>query len=111
MRWGKKDFFVKTLAPLLQDMILNGSLRELEIRVRESHLLLYNLADGGMEFIANEAVERLRGILKDPYLERVVVRTYMPVYLGDEVDSFGDGDVYEDVSHLFERSSTGVSRQ
>jgi hypothetical protein len=79
LRWGRHDFFLKELAPLLDDMILNGSLRELEVWVRRFHLLPGGRGVGNNRIGVKEgeAVGRLMGILRDPYLERVVLKTYM----------------------------------
>lgn len=52
-------------------MILNGSLRKLEVLVRKEHLLV---PEKGLNRV--ETVEKLVEILKDPYLERVVLKTY-----------------------------------
>jgi hypothetical protein len=78
LRWGTKKFFRDTLVPILEDCILNGRLRELEVAVRRNI---------GMEYYGNRdtvgfdawSEERgswgiLRALLRDPYLERVVLR-------------------------------------
>lgn len=88
-------------------MILNGSLRDLEVWVRRFHLFSGE-SENRMGFKEGEAVERLMGVLKDPYLERVVLKTYMerrhipPTYQSDtlpDVTSFIDKPV-EDVTKL-----------
>jgi hypothetical protein len=75
-RWGRHNFFLKEFAPLLEDMILNGALRDLEVWVRRFHLFSGG-RDDRMSVKDGEAVERLMGILRDPYLERVVLKAYI----------------------------------
>jgi hypothetical protein len=90
-RWGKHDFFLTEFVPVLEDMILNGSLRDLEVWARRLHLL--NIGkDDGMFVREGRAVERLVGILRDPYLERVVLKT--PVENG-----LRPGIYYRDIGH------------
>jgi hypothetical protein len=86
-RWGKGDFFVRVLAPVLEDMILNGRLREIEVWLEKD--CLQRLGDMGSRHGADDnitgrrrtaakpfqAVYRLKHVLQDPYLEKVVVKT------------------------------------
>ena len=66
LRWGTKDFFAKKLLPVLEDCILNGRLRDLEVRMRYTWVLR---PLGG-----NESILRgLKSLLRDPYLERGVL--------------------------------------
>ncbi|EKD18209.1 hypothetical protein MBM_03981 [Drepanopeziza brunnea f. sp. 'multigermtubi' MB_m1] len=67
VRWGTKDFFCKSLIPVLEDCVLNGRLRQLEVVVREG--FLKGLAQGEGEGFENW--KRLTVLLGDPYLERV----------------------------------------
>ncbi|PBP22417.1 hypothetical protein BUE80_DR006672 [Diplocarpon rosae] len=65
MRWGTKDFFCKSLVPVLEDCVLNGKLRSLEVVVRESFLKGLGKGEGF------ENWKRLKALLGDPYLQSV----------------------------------------
>lgn len=68
-RWGAKDFFCRQLVPILEDCILNGSLREIEVAVKDGfEKWLGKRERPGEEF---ENWRRLSQLLRDPYLERV----------------------------------------
>ncbi len=75
MRWGAKDFFCRSLVPALEDCILNGRLRELEVFIRDGSLssasVVQGLHDGGK---ANENWRMLGKVLRDPYLEKVSLK-------------------------------------
>ncbi|KAL2063499.1 hypothetical protein VTL71DRAFT_5304 [Oculimacula yallundae] len=65
LRWGSKDFFCRELVPVLEDCVMNGRLRSLEVVVKEVFLKGRGRGDG---FENWKMLERL---LRDPYLERV----------------------------------------
>jgi hypothetical protein len=105
-RWGKHNFFLREFAPALEDMILNGSLRDLEVWARRLKLLLAGRDDG---LIGGEGgvVERLVGILRDPYLERVVLKT--PVER-EQRQRRHQMDMREDVTSLIDAPLEDVTR-
>lgn len=45
-RWGTKTFFLDEVIPVLEDTVLNGQLRDLEVKVRRHHL--FNGFDGNV---------------------------------------------------------------
>lgn len=111
-RWGANDFFLKTLAPCLSSMILNGQLRHLEVRIRRSHYLEFCCAEETMKTLDQRCGPRpsalnlrgllaLRGICEDPDLDCVVLSTYKEPRRREEdsSDEFG----LEDVSHVLNR--------
>ncbi|OWP04728.1 hypothetical protein B2J93_4010 [Marssonina coronariae] len=65
-RWGSKDFFCKSLVPVLEDCVLHGKLRSLEVVVRESFLKGLGIVGTGGGF---ENWKSLKALLGDPYLE------------------------------------------
>jgi hypothetical protein len=69
VRWGTKEFFAQRLLPVLEDCILNGRLRDLEVRMREGWVResdkLENVSVG-----ENSNWGALLRLLEDPYLER-----------------------------------------
>jgi hypothetical protein len=108
-RWGKHNFFLTEFAPVLEDMILNGSLRDLEAWTRRLHLFFAE-RDDGMITREGRAVERLVRILRDPYLERVVLKTLVEkgprpeayhLTIGQDVMSLIDAQM-EDVTRLID---------
>lgn len=108
-RWGRHDFFLKELAPLLEDMILNGSLRDLEVWVKRFDLII-----GGGGVVADrigvkggEGVERLMGLLRDPYLERVVLKIYMESKDGPSTYQL---DTLEDVTSFIDKPLNDVKK-
>jgi hypothetical protein len=107
-RWGRRDFFQKEFAPLLEDMILNGSLRDLEVWVRRFHLLPAG-RDNRMGVKEGEAVERLMGILRDPYLERVVLKTYMEGGHGSST-YLSQSDTLQDVTNFIDAPVEDVTK-
>jgi hypothetical protein len=66
-RWGANDFFNKSFAPVIEEMILKGGLRRLEVGVREAHARV--LERGGSNGMERENWRVLRELLGDPYLE------------------------------------------
>jgi hypothetical protein len=78
-RWGAKDFFTNKLVPVLEDCILNGHLRDLEVRMKEgwmgyggkSYVIDGNRNENGGE--ENGTWVSLMKLLRDPYLERAVL--------------------------------------
>lgn len=115
-RWGRNDFFLHTLAPILSDMILNGSLRDLEVRFRRSYFLEFGCAEETTKtldqrcgprpsFLNLRGLLALRAICEDPYLERVVLQTYMEPrrMSGTGVDEVG----LEDVTYVLKRDRKG----
>jgi hypothetical protein len=105
-RWGRHDFFLKELAPLLEDMVLNGALRDLEVWVRRFHLFSGG-RDNRIGVKDRKAVGRLMGILRDPYLERVVLKTYMD---GGHSPSTYQSDTLQDVSSFIDKPVEDVSK-
>lgn len=78
-RWGSKDFWVNSLVPALESMVLSGRLRVLKVLMKEVFLerglqWLRNV-NGGMEGEGANYVA-LKRLLKDPYLEVAFVGTY-----------------------------------
>lgn len=69
--------------PLLEDSILNGRLRELEVIVKEAFLRGLKQCEGGLKgvlrgFVGLETLRdwvALRKVMLDPYLERSVLRS------------------------------------
>jgi hypothetical protein len=116
LRWGKHNFFTNTLAPLIEDMILNGNLRELEVLCRHanfSHLTHTGYSDCGLvrfgttlELSPMGHVQRLKEILEDPYLEYISVRAYLPSLLGADMEVMNVE--YEDISYLFTKRQHAV---
>jgi len=72
-RWGRNDWFVRELYPVLSDMILNGSLRELDIQIVAKHLLDKE-PQGSIK--SGEGIRALRNLCEDPYLEKLVVNGF-----------------------------------
>jgi hypothetical protein len=82
LKFGKGDYFLESLAPVLEDMILNGSLRDLEVRVAWTNVFdgCHGVVGGSARvrpFIQGEAMVELKRILRDPYLERVRFMTFL----------------------------------
>ncbi len=105
-RWGAHDFFLNTLAPCIQDMILQGSLRHLEVRIRRSHFLEFCCADETVRTLDQRCGPRpsalnirgllaLRQICEDRDLHTVVLRYYKEPRRreGDSNDEVGLVDV------------------
>jgi hypothetical protein len=94
IRWGAKDFFCRSLVPALEDCILNGRLRVLEVLIRDGSLgtasLVHGLNEGGKE---NENWRMLGRVLKDPYLERASLKAgrLIIVRKGEERESWDLG--------------------
>ena len=78
IRWGSKDFFKNFLVPVLEDCILNGKLRDLEVRTRPSWMRTMGSAFGPHGLAGNANWEALRGLMNDPYLKRSVVMAGPP---------------------------------
>jgi hypothetical protein len=81
IRWGPKNYFVNELVPVLEDCIMNGRLRDLEVRMRDVWLRdiknghMY-MVEGNLEMMVGEQNanwESLMRLLRDPYLERAVL--------------------------------------
>ena len=66
LRWGTKNFFTEALIPVLEDCILNGRLRILEVRINQKHL---EFMEGSRNFRA------LGKLLHDPYLQSGTLKT------------------------------------
>jgi hypothetical protein len=111
LRWGKKDSFLSIIAPILSDMILNGRLRNLEVRVKKDHLLglegeLSESKDLQAVKLCVRPMAALRKICEDPYLENV--RLYTFVKEGGFGSGEGMGEEFEglvDVTHFLNRLS------
>jgi hypothetical protein len=80
-RWGANDYFVKSFAPAIEELILKGGLRRLEVVLREGYVL-------GLMRRKNESDDRNWGVLKrllrDPYLEWA------------RLSSIGVGEIFEE---------------
>lgn len=80
LRWGSKNFFIDSLVPMLEDMILNGKLRRLEVLVKDYGHYKRNsefaIVEGEREKNGEEYANwgELRRICSDPYLESVRLR-------------------------------------
>lgn len=78
-RFGQNNYFIDQFLPMLEDMILNGSLRELEVQLRWQHLFHESSVEksGVMvrKFARGQATAELMSIMRDPYLERVRLMT------------------------------------
>jgi len=119
-RWGRNDFFMRTLAPCLADMILNGALRVLEVRFRRSHFVEFCCAEETARTLDQRCGPRpgllnlrgllaLRAICEDPYLERVVLRTFEEPRRVGEV---GEDEVgLEDVTEVLKREQKTAVRR
>jgi hypothetical protein len=101
VRWGTKDFFCRSLIPALEDCILNGRLRELEVVVRDQsvggHYLGTQRNDIRKEY---ESWRKLKRVLRDPYLEKVTLKEGQFLVVRNGWDA-GSGN---DVSYLLEKS-------
>jgi hypothetical protein len=101
VRWGTKDFFCRSLIPALEDCILNGRLRELEVVVRDQsvggHYLGTQRNDIRKEY---ESWGKLKRVLRDPYLEKVTLKEGQFAVVRNGWDA-GSGN---DVSYLLEKS-------
>jgi hypothetical protein len=70
IRWGTKDFFCSSIIPMLEDCILNGKLRVLEVVIRDS--FFDGLVNGnGVGQEGSQGWRMLKAICRDPYLETV----------------------------------------
>jgi hypothetical protein len=106
VRWGTKDFLRRSLIPALEDCILNGRLRELEVVIRddsEKHTLL-----GPMTFDARREHynwRMLRKLMMDPYLEKASLKggKFVVVRNGEAGESW-DVEGCKDMSYLLEKS-------
>jgi hypothetical protein len=101
-RWGAKDFFCHSLIPSLEDCILNGELRELEVVIRDGSLgtasLVHGMHEGRKE---NENWRMLGRVLRDPYLEKASLKAGRLVRISVEEDGESwDLERCEDVTWL-----------
>jgi hypothetical protein len=108
VRWGTKDFFYRSLIPALEDCILNGRLRELEVVVRDKMEVVVRDQSVGGHYLGTqrndirkeyESWRNLKRVLKDPYLEKVTLKEgqFALVRNGWDVESGND------VSYLLEK--------
>jgi hypothetical protein len=75
VRWGTKDFFCRSLIPALEDCILNGRLRELEVVIRDQSVGDHYLRARGNDIRReHESWRKLINLLQDPYLEKVTLK-------------------------------------
>ncbi|RDL33110.1 uncharacterized protein BP5553_08549 [Venustampulla echinocandica] len=72
-RWGANRFFLDSFAPAIEDMILNGKLRELEVVINHPETLRYTQM-GSLEL--SENWRALKRICRDPYLETVKLKAH-----------------------------------
>ncbi|PSS08776.1 hypothetical protein M430DRAFT_37522 [Amorphotheca resinae ATCC 22711] len=73
LRWGSKNFFHETLIPVLEDCILNGRLRCLEIRVSDKWFRS-QIGQRNTGNYQGDTLSTLKRILLDPYLEKAVLK-------------------------------------
>jgi hypothetical protein len=105
VRWGTKDFFCRSLIPSLEDCILNGRLRELEVVIRDqsaNYAFLGSLNDDSSKEL--QSWRMLRKLLMDPYLEKVTLKGGRFSVVSTGVEGMG-GNVWdlegcEDISYL-----------
>ncbi|KUJ24339.1 uncharacterized protein LY89DRAFT_776474 [Mollisia scopiformis] len=82
-RFGGHDFFTKDFIPVLEDCIMNGRLRDLDVVVKERFLRSVKLCERGLRggFRDTAGLETLRDwvalrrVLLDPYLEKRLLRS------------------------------------
>jgi hypothetical protein len=108
VRWGTKDFFCRSLIPALEDCILNGRLRELEVVVRDKMEVVVRDQSVGGHYLGTqrndirkeyESWRNLKRILRDPYLEKVTLKEGQFALVRNGWD-VGSGN---DVSYLLEK--------
>lgn len=121
VRWGSKDFMHAILLPILEDMILRGSLRRIEVSFA-ANFLLHDGGGGGVRrkplrdrqaymnsirresLRASRPVQILKGLLEDPYLEYVKMLVRWDSVSGNMED---DAELlhseYQDVTWLLDR--------
>lgn len=98
VRWGTKDFFCRSLIPALEDCILNGRLRELDVVIRDQDS---GEGDPYLGIIRDhQCLRELKRILRDPYLEKVALKKarFTTVRDGEE-GVIWVLDRYEDVNY------------
>ncbi|KAE9368489.1 hypothetical protein N431DRAFT_560893 [Stipitochalara longipes BDJ] len=105
-RWGTRNFFCRSLIPALEDCILNGRLRELEVMVR----------DGGDVGALNESRwehenwVQLKSVLRDPYLERATLKAGRFTIKKNDIEGQGwELDKWTDLSFLLESARVETS--
>jgi hypothetical protein len=104
LRWGSKDFFLEVLIPLLEDCILNGRLRCLELRVTAKWFYSQRSVGGVGEYVLKgHALDVIRKVLADPYLESGILQAG---FIGGldccSPDLYGDCDLKNVTGKLFE---------
>jgi hypothetical protein len=97
VRWGTKNFFCGSLLPALEDCILNGRLRELEVVIRDRAPSCS--APSRREY---ESWRMLRRVLRDPYLEKMALRGGQFNVVRNEEGSSWDLEKCKDISYLLE---------
>jgi hypothetical protein len=98
LRWGTRNFFTEVLGPVVEDCILNGRLRILEVVVREGWIKGLGMFKRG----EGENWTWLRKVLGDVYLESGVLRTAREMEMFDFVE-WGEGDregLFRDVTSV-----------
>lgn len=79
VRWGAKDFFCQSLVKVLEDCILNGRLRDLEVRIRDAWVGAKECWKIDIRQESKETGDGYRNwwclgrLLRDPYLQRAVL--------------------------------------
>jgi hypothetical protein len=84
-RWGTKNFFCDELVPVLEDMILSGRLRMLEVVLRKGFVGGLEKAKAGGEEYQNWVF--LKRVCRDPYLEKVTVKAGQLLETGEYDES------------------------
>ncbi|KAG0651497.1 hypothetical protein D0Z07_2013 [Hyphodiscus hymeniophilus] len=112
VRWGTKDFFTNRLLPILEDCILNGKLRDLEVRTRSGWMKSMDAGPGHSGLIGNTNWRPLGALLRDPYLESGVLmagpasRVEVSGQTHDgslsDLDSISTGEPFRDVQWVFD---------
>jgi len=101
LRWGTKDFFCNSVAPALEDCILNGHLRSLDVVIKKSYLKIFRTLGGGMG--GYQPWRALKKLCEDPYLEHVGLRAVDDEILTDNDDNElrqVDETLFKDISYL-----------
>jgi hypothetical protein len=101
-RWGTKDFFCRSLIPALEDCILNGRLRELEVAIRDLGACRAFQHDSRGE---HENWGQLKRVLRDPYLEKATLKAGKFIIVSNEGEGQSWGlDKWTDISSLLDNA-------